>query len=325
MASSQTTQQDAEAVSMRGVFTVKAVSDDQIGKSSYAIVVKEDFCFAGHISGGYINAIALNAAEQFISTNFPSNSKTHVISSYIQFFRNMLSGQVNLTCGLVSNTSRQIVIKVELAGSTQPDSIPDIPPVKITSVLAIFTFRTNDPTDGLSQQISSPALANLPDREKDCSQIDVPFMNYLPMTRKFRWWSPRSSPSDGKGVWGHHAGGNIRDVFIRTAESLPLGIHELTWIVDLGLQPPFTLDDDLVLRYEVATLNITIEYKKPIPQQLEWVLVRTHSNVVRQGRYDVDCFIIDPKDNEVLLLARHVVLAKTASRGRGGTRQSPNL
>ena len=57
----------------------------------------------------------------------------------------------------------------------------------------------------------------------------------------------------------------------------------------------------------MSTFN---EYKKPVPENLEWVHLRTNSQVVRNGRYDVDAVAIDPRDNEVLVLSRQLVIVR---------------
>jgi hypothetical protein len=68
----------------------------------------------------------------------------------------------------------------------------------------------------------------------------------------------------------------------------------------------------------MSTMSISIEYKKPIPTNLEWVLVRTNSHVVSHGRYDLDVFIVDPADNGILAIARHVVYLRPLKMPLGG-------
>ena len=62
-----------------------------------------------------------------------------------------------------------------------------------------------------------------------------------------------------------------------------------------------------MLDFFISTLSLTIEYKKPIPKDLQWAMVRTHTNIVRNGRCDVDIYILDTK-REVIALARQVCL-----------------
>jgi acyl-CoA thioesterase len=76
-----------------------------------------------------------------------------------------------------------------------------------------------------------------------------------------------------------------------------------------GFQPPFGQDpENLPFTMTVATIAHMIEYKKRIPDNTEWVLIRTDSHVVRNGRYDIDVFVLD-LEGEILALCRQCVQA----------------
>ena len=47
--------------------------------------------------------------------------------------------------------------------------------------------------------------------------------------------------------------------------------------------------------------------------------MRSNSHVVIQGRYDIDVFIIDPTDNTILALARHLVYVRPLKMSLGNT------
>ncbi|KIN03293.1 hypothetical protein OIDMADRAFT_40868 [Oidiodendron maius Zn] len=256
-----------------------------------------------------MNGLAINAAQQFLSAKFGPESSPHAIGSYIQFLSRVQPGVVFFSCHLLRRSSFQIVVRVELAPDSQTRLVTDAPGSGLSAV-AIITFGNMFKEVGLSQETISSIMTDLPNRERDCQEIDDPYMRATPMTRKFRWWSPRNNSPNGNGLWGHRAGGHIRDTFISLADGSPVGLYEITWFADIGFQPPLTHERDLPLYWQVSTTSIAIEYKRPIPKDLEWALVRTNSHVVRHGRYDIDIFIVDPADNGILVLARHLVYVR---------------
>lgn len=76
------------------------------------------------------------------------------------------------------------------------------------------------------------------------------------------------------------------------------------------MQPPLTDERDLGSQLQISTVSLTNEYKRPVPDSMEWVLIRTYTHVVRNGRYDVDAFVIDPATSEILALSRHIIYVK---------------
>ena len=180
------------------------------------------------MSGGYLNGLSINAAKQFLSAELGSKSAPHVISSYIRFLSVVTPCVIVLSCHLLRRSSFQTVVRVQIAPGPQPTSATDVTGEKSPAVIAILAFGNMFKEVGLSQETVPSIMTNLPDREKNCLEIDDPYMRLTPMTRKFRWWSPRKD-----GLWGHHSGGHIRDSFIILADGSSVGLYKITWLADL--------------------------------------------------------------------------------------------
>ena len=84
--------------------------------------------------------------------------------------------------------------------------------------------------------------------------------------------------------------------------------RELSCVVQ-GFQPPLTHAEGLAETHSISTMSHMIEYKKPVPRDLEWVLIRTNTHVCRNGRYDIDVFMLDPQ-GEIIAICRQVVQAR---------------
>ncbi len=94
-----------------------------------------------------------------------------------------------------------------------------------------------------------------------------------------------------------------------TLASLYPKILDLTSSSDIGSAAPLTVNPPLFMTHGVSTVSISTEYKKPIPKDLRWALLRTNTNVVHNGRYDIDVFVFG-MDGDVLAIGRHVCYAR---------------
>ncbi|KAL4929236.1 thioesterase family protein [Aspergillus undulatus] len=237
-------------------------------------------------------------------------------------------GQVSISCKLLRATSRLCVVKVELdlepqpaKGQAQehgwPQSQPNLPSRAGTSqqsqspsCVAIATFARLDREEGLTQASTPPTLYSPPNRETECVIIDDPLVDAIPVTRKLHWVAPRSKD----GLWGHRLGGHEREVWLsfRDGEKISDLLH-LALLADMPLQPPATHAAGFYARHAVSTLCQSVEFKKRPGPNTEWVLVRSNSLRIVDGRYDVSVQIMD-EDGDILALSNHVVIISDLDR-----------
>ena len=72
------------------------------------------------------------------------------------------------------------------------------------------------------------------------------------------------------------------------------------------LQPPATHEQGFYTRHALSTLCLSVEFKKNPSPDTQWVMTRSHSNKVSNGRYDVNLQILD-ESGDLLALSNHVV------------------
>lgn len=62
---------------------------------------------------------------------------------------------------------------------------------------------------------------------------------------------------------------------------------------------------------------MTVEFKKRPDPSTQWVMIRSNSHLVANGRYDVNIQILDEEGN-ILALSNHVVyVSELRARGKG--------
>ncbi|KAL4949644.1 thioesterase-like superfamily-domain-containing protein [Aspergillus filifer] len=185
--------------------------------------------------------------------------------------------------------------------------------------IAIATFANLDNETGLTQTPTSSSNASAykppkpPNRETECVPIDDPVVDATPVTRKLNWVAPRSPD----GLWGHRLGGHQREVWLsfRNGETIS-ELGYLALLSDVPLQPPATHSAGFYNSHALSTLCQSVEFKKRPGANTQWVLVRSNSQRVVNGRYDLDVQILD-EEEDILALSHHVVFILDLDRGTG--------
>ncbi|BCR95750.1 thioesterase family protein [Aspergillus luchuensis] len=131
----------------------------------------------------------------------------------------------------------------------------------------------------------------------------TPFVSSTPVTAKMNWVAPRSP----QGLWGHRLGGHNREVWLSFRDGSKLSdVLHLAYLSDLPLQPPATHIPDFYAKYAISTLCLSIEFKRRPDPSTDWIMVRSNSNKVSNGRYDAALQLLDERGN-LLALSNHVV------------------
>ncbi|KAL4999273.1 thioesterase-like superfamily-domain-containing protein [Aspergillus recurvatus] len=267
--------------------------------------ISRDWCTQHSVLGGYLTALMLSAARRFINNTETVVKCPDPIHVFIQFLQKVPPGQISVSCKTLRATSRLCVVKIDLElpresepghGETQQS----------LACSAIATFADLDKEKGLNQEPtpSKPLGAHpLPSRETKCVTIDDPVVDATPVTRKLHWVAPRSAD----GLWGHRLGGHQREVWLSFRDGSPISdLLHLALLADMPLQPPATHTAGFYSRHALSTLCLSVEFKKRPGPSTKWVLVRSNSHRVVDGRYDVNVQILD-EDGETLALSNHVV------------------
>ncbi|KAB8067704.1 thioesterase-like superfamily-domain-containing protein [Aspergillus leporis] len=206
-------------------------------------------------------------------------------------------GQVVVACARLRVSTRQCVVRVEVARSAASGKSG------IPTTVGIVTCADLSKEKGLTQH-SKPAFAvPLPDRHTECVKIDDPVVDSTPVTRKLNWVSPKSA----NGLWGHRIGGHHREVWVsfRDRSNVSDLLH-LALLSDMPLQPAATHQTGFYFKYALSTLCMTVEFKKRPDPSTQWVMIRSNSHKVSNGRYDVCVQILDER-GDILSLSNHVV------------------
>lgn len=171
-------------------------------------------------TGGFLNAAAVNACQQYIDANF-GDAYPDIIISYTQFMKRVPTGYCDIKCYPLNRSSAQCVMRVDICSSNGPEAeaVEQFP-----AVTAILTFGSFAKEHGLTQ--STTQLHDLPDFEKDSRPYEG--LTYDVMkTYRLR---PRKHP--GK-FWGNGAGGHIRDSYYAYEAGQPMDQLGLTLFADM--------------------------------------------------------------------------------------------
>ncbi|KAL4745294.1 hypothetical protein BDW72DRAFT_59910 [Aspergillus terricola var. indicus] len=268
--------------------------------------ITRDWCTQHSVLGGYLTALMLSAARRFVNSNAEAAVQyPDPIHVFIQFLHKVPPDQIFISCKILRATARLCVVKVDLElpresepGQGEAQQSP--------ACIAIATFANLDKEKGLTQNSTQPKPLGahpLPFRETDCVTIDDPVVDATPVTRKLHWVAPRSAD----GLWGHWLGGHQREVWLSFRDGSPISdVLHLALLADMPLQPPATHTAGFYSRHALSTLCLSVEFKKLPGPSTKWVLVRSNSHRVVNGRYDVNVQILD-EDGEILALSNHVV------------------
>ncbi|KAE8152434.1 thioesterase-like superfamily-domain-containing protein [Aspergillus avenaceus] len=241
--------------------------------------------------GGYLNALMLSAVQKFNALEFGTDRFPDPIHVFVQFIHMVPPDQVVVSCQHLRVSSRQCVVRVEVTRNSRATTV------------GIVTCADLSKERGLTQP-SQPAFAiSLPDRHTECVVIDDPVVDATPVTSKLNWVSPKSAD----GLWGHRVGGHHREVWLsfRDGSKVSDTLH-LALLCDMPLQPAATHQPGFYYKYALSTLCMSVEFKKRPDPTTEWVMVRSNSHQVSNGRYDVNIQVYDDR-GDLLALSNHIV------------------
>lgn len=77
-------------------------------------------------------------------------------------------------------------------------------------------------------------------------------------------------------------------------------------LTEQPLQPPATHEQGFYTRNALSTLCLSVEFKENPRPDTQWVMTRSNSIKVSNGRYDVNLQILD-EFGRILALSHHVV------------------
>lgn len=242
--------------------------------------------------GGFLNALMLSATQKYLELEFGPGRYPHPIHVFVQFLNMVPAESVVITCHTLRTSSRQCVVRVELSRGTESQS---------PTTVAIVTYGDLLKEKGVSQH-TKPVITTLPNRHTECVPIDDPVVDATPVTRQLHWIAPNAN-----NLWGHRLGGHHREVWLSPRDGSKMSsVFHLAVLADMPLQPPATHELGFYTRYALSTLCLSVEFKKIPHPDTRWVMTRSHSSKVSNGRYDVNVQIFD-ESGELLALSNHVV------------------
>lgn len=267
--------------------------------------------------GGFLNALMLSATRKYLELEFGPGRYPDPIHVFVQFLNIVPPGQVIITCHILRTSSRQCVVRVELSRLVSAAEVQ-------STTVAIVTYGDLSKEKGLSQDAEAALSLStpLPNRDTECVPIDDPVVDATPVTRKLHWIAPQGA----NGLWGHRLGGHQREVWLSPRDgSKWSSIFHLAMLADMvgqhhnqplhslpatndqqPLQPPATHEQGFYTRYALSTLCLSVEFKRNPHPDTQWVMTRSNSTKVFNGRYDVNLQILD-ESGELLALSHHVV------------------
>ncbi|GAT27225.1 hypothetical protein RIB2604_02109130 [Aspergillus luchuensis] len=231
----------------------------------------------------------LAAGQRFLDQELGVGRYPDPVHAFVQFLHMVHPGPSIITCTLLRVSKKQAVLQVELARAPKPGEDSDSYP---TTTLA--KKRASRKKRGRSS-LDHPLIGSL-----NALLSTTPFVSSTPVTAKMNWVAPRSP----QGLWGHRLGGHNREVWLSFRDGSKLSdVLHLAYLSDL---PPATHIPDFYAKYAISTLCLSIEFKRRPDPSTDWIMVRSNSNKVSNGRYDAALQLLDERGN-LLALSNHVV------------------
>ncbi|KAL4797413.1 thioesterase-like superfamily-domain-containing protein [Aspergillus venezuelensis] len=335
-----------EHTSLTEATLLSSLTPDKGSNSRFKARISREWCTQHSVLGGYITTLLLSAARKSISLNLKDlggdgkeegkAKYTDPINVFTQFLHAVPPGGMLIECKILRATSRSCVVQAELSLDADQEKkqeqqlaplLPRPNPIQEggPACIAIATFANLDNETGLTQTPTRTSSSNTnaykpPNRQTECVPIDDPVVDATPVTRKLNWVAPRSRD----GLWGHRLGGHQREVWLsfRDGERI-LELGYLALLSDMPLQPPATHLAGFYNSHALSTLCQSVEFKNRPGPNTQWVLVRSNSQRVVNGRYDLDVQILD-EDGDILALSHHVVFIMdlNGKTGRGSGRRA---
>ncbi|KAB8233482.1 thioesterase-like superfamily-domain-containing protein [Aspergillus alliaceus] len=287
---------------------VSSITLEKGTRDRFVANISPEWCTQHSVLGGYLNALILSATQKFNALEFGEERFLDPIHVFVQFLQLVPPGQVIVTCKRLRVSSRQCVVSVEVARAAVSGN------PSTTATLGIVTCANLSEEEGLTQH-SKPAFAvPLPNRHTECVKIDDPVVDSTPVTSKLNWISPKST----NGLWGHRVGGHHREVWVSFRDGSRISdLLHLAMLSDMPLQPAATHQAGFYFKYALSTLCMTVEFKKRPGPSTQWVMIRSNSHMVSNGRYDVNIQIFN-EGGDLLALSNHVVyVSELRARVRG--------
>ncbi|XHF98339.1 hypothetical protein AWENTII_001893 [Aspergillus wentii] len=245
----------------------------------------------------------MSAAGKHIDLELGVGRYPDPVHIFVQFLSMVPPGPLSIICNCLRTSSKQYIVKVELSRAQSTSTAPAPEASDAFTTIAIVTYTDLSREKGLSQDTTPAIAAPFPNRETDCAAIDDPVVEATPVTRKMNWIAPRTT----NGFWGHRLGGHHREVWVSFRDGSKFSdILHLAFLADMPLQPAATHQAGFYTKYALSTLCMSVEIKKRPDPNMQWVMIRSHSNKVSKGRYDVSVHIFDESD-DILALSNHVV------------------
>ncbi|PLB45243.1 hypothetical protein P170DRAFT_366065 [Aspergillus steynii IBT 23096] len=283
-----------------------SITQENGARHRFVVDISPEWTTQHSVLGGFLNVMALSATRKFLAQEFGDAQYPDPIHAFVQFLKMVPPGLVSLCCTCLRVSSRQCVVRVELAQtkSLRPPRDPASTSTAEPAAVAIVTYADLSKEHGLTQTAANPTIpSRFPDRVRDCAVIDDPIVDATPVTSKLNWVAPRAS----NGLWGHRLGGHQREVWISFRDGSAISdVLHLALLSDMPLQPPATHEPKFYERYALFTLCLSVEFKKRPHPSTQWVLVKSNSHTVRNGRYDVQVQIL-AENGDLLALSHHVL------------------
>ncbi|KAE8356624.1 thioesterase-like superfamily-domain-containing protein [Aspergillus coremiiformis] len=276
-------------------------------RDQFVTSISPEWCTQHSVLGGYLNALILSAAQKFNGLELGEGRFPDPIHVFVQFLHRVPPGQVVATCKHLRVSSRQCVVRVEVARTATAGKS------RTHATVGIVTYADISTENGLTQHGPSAFAVPLPNRDTECVKIDDPVVDSTPVTSKLNWVSPKST----SGLWGHRVGGHHREVWVSFRDGSKIsGLLHLAMLSDMPLQPAATHQAGFYAKYALSTLCMTVEFKKRPGPSTQWVMIRSDSHVVSNGRYDINVQIHD-EEGDILALSNHVVyVSELQARGK---------
>ncbi|PTU23479.1 hypothetical protein P175DRAFT_0432778 [Aspergillus ochraceoroseus IBT 24754] len=267
-------------------------------RNEFVTNISPDWCSQHSVLGGYLNALILTATRKFVDQEFGQGRYPDPIHVFVQFLHMVSPGPVSISCKPLRTSSRQCVVQAELTGPQSPSDGS-----QVSATVCIVTFADLTKESGLTQETKPSVATPIPNRETECVRIDGPVVDATPIARKLHLVAPFSPD----GLWGHRLGGHRRELWLSFRDGTKISsLLHLAFFADTPLQPPATHQAGFYSQYALSTLCLSLEFKKRPDPSTEWVLIRSNSTQVSEGRYDMNMEILD-EAGDLLALSNHVV------------------
>ncbi|KXS98539.1 hypothetical protein AC578_5519 [Pseudocercospora eumusae] len=313
----------------------RATAVQQVDSHTYAADFKDDWCIGAVPHGGYVTATVQKAVKKHFDTTLAKQDQPHTLALHLDFLRRTQTGPVQISIKDVKLGRQTSIVHITLSQDGREEVVGYITNSNLTKEVGI-SFDTHWTAHPERIPLTSNTTALAKGRDPKWSELlEWPNSGFRKATRQIRAWFPRDGQPrqnvydmwtclrDPSETWTNEKLGFLVDMFPQVCETFVLEGQHHQDQYDPKVHEQFSVEEYRKFSrnrvpFWYPTLLLNLEIKKALPAGgAKFLFTRLQTKVIRNGRYDLEIFVMD-EEKEIVALSHHVCFALSAERNLAG-------